>query len=523
MTIASLLLALCVTSAADPSSGEPVLLDFHASWCGPCQTMRPEIAKLAQKKYPIRSIDIDRSPEVAERYGVKAVPTFIVADRQGRELARTKGVIPAAELASLYNNAKLKAEDSEGGSPSIETQSTSDRSEDDPAPDDNRPTDRAETNPLPWETVVRIKMHLSNKEWGFGSGTIIYSDANESIILTCAHIFRDSRGQQQALKSFRTPISVDLFDGKITNYKKAQLRCVEKDIAGEAIDYDFNNDVGLIRIRPGRRLPYSKVVPASWQPKSGMKMYSVGCSHGADATAWDTKILSPKVAMSNAETKQTFYEMKCVTAPSQGRSGGGLYTTDGYLAGVCDFADPSERTGLYAVPTAIHKLLDRNELTALYQAPRDGSGPMLAASGRNRTKYRAQSPSEPDAPASGPANFTIPEPGLFKIASPETRVAANTSKLKSWKTSDFDEAPKPTRSNRRPDLNEGEAFDPGAKPGEALTTDLTMEPSPESILLGEPEPKPSNRKPDAEAPARRVSSGKWKPVPPTRSHDADPN
>jgi len=525
MTIATLILALCVTSAADTSGGEPVLLDFHASWCGPCQTMRPEIDKLARKQYPIRSVDIDQSPEVAERYKVKAVPAFIVIDGQGRVLARVQGVRPATELASLYNDAKRKLDATPAAAKNIETQASSDRPGDDQINQEDLPAaESAETTPLvnpkPWETVVRIKMHLSSKEWGFGSGTIIHSDAEESIILTCAHIFRDSRGQQQSLKNFRTPISVDLFDGKITNPKKAQLQCVERDLPGEAIDYDFTNDVGLIRIRPGRRLMASRVVPATWQPQRGMKMYSVGCSHGNDATAWDTRILDPKVKMNGGDNKQPFFEMKCLNQPSEGRSGGGLYTTDGYVAGVCDFADPNEHVGLYAVPTAIHKLLDRNQLMALYQPRTQGPDRMLAASGRNQTKVRAQSPSPTDAdlPPTEPATFTIPEPGLFKITSPETKVASNSSRAKSWQASELDLTPSPktSRTNRRPDLNVGEAIDPGAKPGVALTTDLAMEPSAESAILDAPEPPAATPKLEPETRERRVASGKWKAVHPTR-------
>ncbi len=520
MTIATLILALCVTSAADTSNGEPVLLDFHASWCPPCQTMRAEIDKLARKQYPIRSVDIDQSPEVADRYKVKSVPAFIVVDGQGRVLARAQGVMPATELASLYNDAKRKLDSAPTASNNIETQASSGRSGDGAVIlEDLPPSESAEPppllNPKPWETVVRIKMHMSSREWGFGSGTIIYSDAEESIILTCAHIFRVSQGQQPSVKNYRVPISVDLFDGKITNPKKAQLHCIERDIPGEAIDYDFTNDVGLIRIRPGRRLLASRVVPASWQPRNGMKMYSVGCSHGNDATAWDTKILESRVKMSNNS-----FEMKCANQPIEGRSGGGLYTTDGYVGGVCNFADPNGHVGLYAVPTAIHKLLDRNQLMALYQPRAEGPDRMLAASGRGKTKFRAQSPSPTDneSALSDTSTFTIPEPGLFKIASPETKVAANTSRAKTWQASELDlaSAPKVKRTNRRPDLDLGEAIDPGAKPGAALTTDLAMEPSSDSAILDAPEPPPTDRKLESETPERRVASGKWKAVHPTR-------
>ena len=108
MTIATLLVALIATTAAD-TSGDPVLLDFHASWCGPCRKMRPEVEKLVQKGYPVKSVDIDRSPELSDRYKVKAVPTFVIIDSKGKALARTSGAMPAAQLAAFYNETKLKA------------------------------------------------------------------------------------------------------------------------------------------------------------------------------------------------------------------------------------------------------------------------------------------------------------------------------------------------------------------------------------------------------------------------------
>ena len=516
MTIASLFLALVVTAAADTSGGDPVLLDFHASWCGPCQTMRPEIAKLARNKYPIRSVDIDRSPEIADRYKVTKIPAFIVVDAQGRVLAQTKGVTPAKQLALMYNEAKLKAQAAVESTNDREAVPTAGRIDDEPADEPRAESNESPlVNPRPWETVVRIKMKLSKEEWGFGSGTIIYSDAEESIILTCAHIFRDKNSREQSLKNFRTPIAIDLFSKEFVSMKPATLRCVEKELPGQVIDYDFKNDVGLIRIRPGRRLPASRVVPDYWKPQKGMKMYSVGCSHGQDATAWDTRILDPKVAM-NTGGNQSFFEMKCAYQPSEGRSGGGLYTTDGYVAGVCDFADPNEHVGLYATPTAIHRLLDRAQLTALYKAPTDGSGAMLAANGRSQTRVRAQSPSDAESATTGEGQtFTIPEPGMFKIATPETRVASNSRRAKTWQTSEIDEpSARPTPSSRPEREVVGEAFDPGA----VITTDTAQEPSTESLIHDMPDPVPTPDRTTGEpaSQAGRKAPTKWHGVHTTR-------
>ena len=516
MTIASLLLALVVTTAADTSGGDPVLLDFHASWCGPCQTMRPEIAKLAQNKYPIRSVDIDRSPEIAERYNVTAVPAFIVVDSQGRVLDQTKGVTPAKELALMYNQAKLKSQAAVEATTDREALPTAGRI-DDESGDESR-TESNESlvvNPRPWETVVRIKMKLSDKEWGFGSGTVIFSDAEESIILTCAHIFKDKYHREPSLKNFRTPIGIDLFSNDFVSMKPATLRCVEHDIPGQVIDYDFKNDVGLIRIRPGRRLAASRVVPDYWKPQKGMKMYSVGCSHGQDATAWDTRILDPKVAM-NTGNDQSFFEMKCAYQPAEGRSGGGLYTTDGYVAGVCDFADPNDHVGLYATPTAIHRLLDRAKLTALYKAPTDGSGAMLATNGRSQTRVRAQSPSDVEPANSGEGQiFTIPDPGMFKIATPEARVASNSRRAKTWQTSEIDEpSTRPERSSRPERESGGETYDPGV----VIRTDTAQVPSTESLIhdMADPLPIPNRASSEPASQEGRKAPSKWHGVHTTR-------
>ena len=513
MTIASLFLALIVTTAADAPSGDPVLLDFHAPWCGPCQTMRPAVAGLVKNKYPVKSIDIDRSPKLAERYGVTAVPTFIVVDAEGKVLARTSGAMPAARLAAFYNGVKANLDPPEKvegrDAPAAVLETAPDREpESESAP--------AVANPRPWETVVRIKMHLSDREWGYGSGTIISSTPEESIILTCAHIFRLKGQKQPQPKDFRTPITVDLFDGTFTSRHPAMIRCSEKDVVGQAIDYDFTNDVGLIRIKPGRRLASSRVVPAHWKPERGMRMFAVGCSHGDDATAWDTKILDPKVTMTNTETRQSFSEIKCLNQPKEGRSGGGLYTEDGFVAGVCDFADPNEHVGLYAVPDAIHRMLDRNRLTALYKPTTDRPGTMLAGTGANprptpspATRYRGQSPSEGESGAlrvaANPEDITIPPPDMLGIRTPRSTAAADPGP-KTWQ-------PNQVRTAKSDRLTRGlDADQPAVDPGAPQPAGLGMTPSSESQAFDNLEARsPRRTEPDAPA-VRPTTPGKWRPV-----------
>ena len=154
-------------------------------------------------------------------------------------------------------------------------------------------------NPNPWETVVRIKVK-GQGSIGFGSGTIIDSTPEESIILTCAHIFKLEGRQQAPPARFPREIAIDLFDGQLSSQQPPMVHYANETYPGKAIDYDFARDVGLIRIRPGRKLPHSRVVPAHWKPKERMRMTTVGCSEGHDATAWSTMILNPAMRGSRA-------------------------------------------------------------------------------------------------------------------------------------------------------------------------------------------------------------------------------
>ncbi len=85
----------------------PVLVDFFATWCGPCQTMVPILAELAKEsgdKLRILKVDIDKNPDAARIWNVRGVPTFILF-RKGKSVWRASGAMPKSELQRAINNA----------------------------------------------------------------------------------------------------------------------------------------------------------------------------------------------------------------------------------------------------------------------------------------------------------------------------------------------------------------------------------------------------------------------------------
>ena len=87
---------------------KPVLVDFFATWCGPCKMQEPILQELKQKvgeAAVIIKIDVDKNPAIAARYQVQSVPTLMIF-KNGETEWRQSGVFPAAELEKLINTHK---------------------------------------------------------------------------------------------------------------------------------------------------------------------------------------------------------------------------------------------------------------------------------------------------------------------------------------------------------------------------------------------------------------------------------
>lgn len=83
----------------------PVLVDFWATWCGPCQMMGPVVDGIADKKagqVKVGKINVDEQPELAAKFGVMSIPTLIVF-KNGQVAKQSVGLKPAAAVEALLD------------------------------------------------------------------------------------------------------------------------------------------------------------------------------------------------------------------------------------------------------------------------------------------------------------------------------------------------------------------------------------------------------------------------------------
>ncbi len=328
------------------TAAEAVLIEFVSARCAPCRQMEPIVQTLGQSGVAVRSVDVDREPELTRRYGIQQTPTFIVV-AEGRELTRLVGMQTSEELVTALSiNPSGPWVDT--GSKPVEYAPATRLA---PLPSSLVPP----SEPMPSLAVadavqraeaatVRLRV-FDGHGHGAGTGTVIDVHGEEALVLTCGHLFRDTKGEGR--------IEVDLFvNGQTTT------------VAGQLIDYEADDrDIALVAIHPGVAIQAVRVISPKDLPTSGDVAFSFGCDRGADPTRRDTRI----TGVNKYNQHKAASNLEIQGAPIDGRSGGGLFDQQGRLIGVCNAADYDGDVGIYTGPGSVHWQLDRVQLTRLYQ------------------------------------------------------------------------------------------------------------------------------------------------------------
>jgi len=390
-------------------AGQTVLLDFYADWCGPCRAMNPAVAALAAKGYPIKKINIDHHPQLKQKYGVTGIPCFVMVV-DGREVDRVVGgtsigrleqmckagvgsrraasaagrlaqaapaksppAVAAAEgIAASWTPKKSPSVAAVGPPGGAKGQPTNNfpvcgrdspifpvgKSEQSPSYSSAAANGQFSTpkwtpqqrpDPTPGQDLIAASVRLRIEDpagHSCGSGTIIDARQGEALILTCGHIFRDWRGSGR--------IDVDLFGGG-----------APERVAGRLICCDLERDVALVAVAAPGAVRIARVAPPQYTVGQGSAVVSVGCNNGGWPSARRSRVASLNRYLGPPN-------IQVDDQPVEGRSGGGLFSSDGLVIGVCNAADPADREGFFAALASIHAILNKAGLAYVYRQQRHG-------------------------------------------------------------------------------------------------------------------------------------------------------
>ncbi|MBQ9315114.1 MAG: thioredoxin [Clostridia bacterium] len=86
-------------------SDKKVLVDFYATWCGPCQVLSPIVDEVAMERNDVKfvRIDVDKNDDLASEYGIYSIPTLVVIEN-GKESNRSIGLIDKSRIVKLIDN-----------------------------------------------------------------------------------------------------------------------------------------------------------------------------------------------------------------------------------------------------------------------------------------------------------------------------------------------------------------------------------------------------------------------------------
>lgn len=178
--------------------------------------------------------------------------------------------------------------------------------------------------------TVRLRVTQGN-ETHVGSGTVVATSGSQSLIATCAHVFKHSQGAGA--------VQVTLFSGESQSYA-----------VGELLIFDNEFDVALVRANELGNVAPIPFALMDDSVREGDRILVAGCDGGGLPMTWNTQV---------TVVDRFFGRPTLGTAeiPRDGRSGGAAINESGRLIGICNASNPLHREGVYAGVAALHRQL----------------------------------------------------------------------------------------------------------------------------------------------------------------------
>ncbi len=357
---------------ATASAQQLQLLDFWSPQCPPCMQMKPIMHSFEQAGYPIRQVDTSRDSQLARQYNVTQIPCFVMLVN-GQETERQVGAMSSEGVQQMFERAKDEVRRRNGTRNQSPDQLASSQRDmptrnlaagpaQPPAdqvwppkssvpvetPTGNGDVAAANTTAASHAAILSATVRLIIEDAqgrSFGTGTIVDTRSGEALVVTCAHLFRETKG--------KAPVKADLYEAAGEGVR------VVGHATGQVLSYDLTRDIALVSLRVDRPVGVATVAPPRSTVERGDRMLGVGCSNGQDPTVLETRITS-------LDRYQGPPNIEASGAPAIGRSGGGLFNGKNELVGVCNNADPEGNEGIYAGLESIHDQLDRLGLKEIY-------------------------------------------------------------------------------------------------------------------------------------------------------------
>ena len=335
--------SLAIDGYCQSSEQKAQLFFFTNAACGPCRQVEPEIERLFRDGYSVMKVDTQLHPDWTARFQVQKTPTVILAVGN-QVVARHSGYVDAGTLKGWFRQVEQAARQSAPPRAPQRELNNEQRGEmaatgASPTKGFYQPENSVEETALAATVRLKIEDPLGTS---YATGTVIHSHKNESLVLTCGHVFRESNGTGNIVAEY------GFTDG---NYRTA---------SGELLFYDADErDIGLIAIRTETMIQPVKVAALDYPITRGDTIFSIGCDQGE----------RPSIRRSQVKNQAKYdgvnkYEI--FGRPVNGRSGGGMFTEDGRLLGVCNAAVVDVDEGVYVGLDTIYWQFDRTNLTHLF-------------------------------------------------------------------------------------------------------------------------------------------------------------